>query len=130
MVDIVEQTLDVELQDPIVPPASLACYSNGVQCRPSGSVAIRVRQENGLHSRIKGHLNYHLCHSIPYCWDPKDALTSILLWYGNRFHRRGKVAPRRHPVPDLIKIILQILLKILNRLPVYPWSCTITTIYR
>src|SRR5215211_3734357 len=36
-------------------------------------------------------------------------------------HRRWKVGPRRHPVPDPIEIVLQILLEVLDGLPVH--SC-------
>src|SRR6185436_2670374 len=33
--------------------------------------------------------------------------------------RRGEVRPRRHPVPDLVKVTLQILLKCRQRLPIH-----------
>ena len=33
-------------------------------------------------------------------------------------HRRRKITPGRHPVPEFVKIVLEISLKLLNRLPV------------
>jgi hypothetical protein len=38
--------------------------------------------------------------------------------YFHRHYRRREVAARGHPVPDLIKIILQVRFKVLDRLPV------------
>ena len=39
--------------------------------------------------------------------------------YFHRLHRRRKVTPRGHPVPDPVQIILQIGLEILDRAPVH-----------
>ncbi len=44
--------------------------------------------------------------------------------YLYRLHRRRKITPRGHPVPDPVEIILQILLEILDRASVHPW-CTL-----
>ena len=38
----------------------------------------------------------------------------------HRAHRRREVGPRRHPIPDLVQVALQILLEFLDRLPVHP----------
>ena len=42
------------------------------------------------------------------------------LRYFHRPHRRRKVRPRRHPIPDPIKIVLQIGLEVLDGPPVHP----------
>ena len=40
-------------------------------------------------------------------------------WYFHRLHRRRKVTPRRHPIPDPVEIVPQILLEVLDRAPVH-----------
>ena len=40
----------------------------------------------------------------------------------HRPHRRGHVAPRAHPVPDLVEVVLQIGLELAQRLLVHPRS--------
>lgn len=44
VVDIVEQSLDVELQNPIVLPAPLSRHAYGIESRFTGSVAVIARQ--------------------------------------------------------------------------------------
>ena len=39
--------------------------------------------------------------------------------YLYRQHRRREVAPRRHPIPDLVQIVSQILLEVLDGAPVH-----------
>jgi hypothetical protein len=40
-------------------------------------------------------------------------------------HRGRKVRPRRHPVPDLVKVVLQVGLEVGDGLPVHPGGTTI-----
>ena len=42
------------------------------------------------------------------------------LRYLHRHDRRRKVGPRRHPVPDLVIVVLQIRLEVLDRLTIHP----------
>jgi hypothetical protein len=44
--------------------------------------------------------------------------------YLHRTHRRGKVAPRRHPIPDLVQIALEIRLERRQVHTIHPW-CTL-----
>ncbi len=48
--------------------------------------------------------------------------TAMRFRYFHRPHRRGKVRPRRHPIPDLIEIVPQIGLEVPDGLPVHPGS--------
>jgi hypothetical protein len=43
MVDVVEQTLDIELQEPIIFPASLTRYPDGIKRRLVGPIGIRQK---------------------------------------------------------------------------------------
>jgi len=44
------------------------------------------------------------------------------MWFRNFDcpHRRRKVGPRRHPIPDLVQVVLQIGFELFDRLPVHP----------
>jgi hypothetical protein len=45
VVDVVKQAFNVKFQNPIVFPAPLARHSNGIQCRLSRPIAVRVCQK-------------------------------------------------------------------------------------
>jgi hypothetical protein len=66
----------------------------------------------------------HHClgNSVAHGGNPKNS-GSRTVWfrYLHCAHRRRKVTPRGHPVPDPIQIVLQVLLKILDRAAVHTW---------
>ena len=45
--------------------------------------------------------------------------TAMRFGYLHRQHRRRKVRPRGHPIPDLVQVVLQILVELLQRHPVH-----------
>jgi hypothetical protein len=57
---IVEQPLDVELKNPIIPPATLARHSYRTQGRFTRPVAIGVRQKDRFQVRLDQLLDHHL----------------------------------------------------------------------
>jgi hypothetical protein len=115
MVDVVKQSFDVELQNPIILPAPLARYLHGIQRRFCGSISVGVWQEDRLHSRFKDHFNNHLRHTIRYGRYAQNAFPAILLRNGHRFYRRREVSSRRHSVPNTIQIPLQLQFKVVDR---------------
>jgi len=52
----------------------------------------------------------------------------MILWYFDATHCRWKIGSRRHPIPDFVQILLEILFKVLNRLTVYS-CCAFTGSY-
>ena len=64
---------------------------------------------------------YHrLGHSVRDRWHAKGSRpTAMRFRYLHRLHRRRKVRPRGHPIPDLVQVVLQILLEYLERHPVH-----------
>jgi hypothetical protein len=40
---------------------------------------------------------------------------AVLLRYLHRFDRRREVAPRGHPIPDPVEVVLQVLLELLDQ---------------
>ena len=89
-------------------------------CRLSWPVPIRVCVKLRFHQRLQVPLDYRLGHPIRYGRDPQTPLASVLLRYSYRSHRRRKIRPRRHPIPDLVQIVLQILLEFLDRFRIDP----------
>src|SRR5258708_4275141 len=53
MIDTVEESLDVEINDPVGAPAALSLRPHGVDCRSARSVSVRVRMEPRFQQRLK-----------------------------------------------------------------------------
>ena len=54
--------------------------------------------------------HHRLRHPVRDRRHPQDSRpTAMRLRYLHRLHRRRKVGPRRHPIPDLVQVVLQIL---------------------
>ncbi len=64
MIDVVEETFDVQVQHPGIPPAALARSSDRLVRRPARPVAIGVRVEQRINLRFQTLLDYHLGHSV------------------------------------------------------------------
>jgi hypothetical protein len=68
VVDVVEQTFDVELENPVVLPAPLARDANSIERRFSRPIAIGVCQKYWVQVRLNELFDNHLGHSIRYGW--------------------------------------------------------------
>src|SRR3712207_6053323 len=93
MVQIVEETLNIEVDAPVIPPAPLPCCRDCIQRRLSGSVAIGVRMEVWFHLRLQIQLDDHLGHSVRHGGNTELSLASISLRYRNSANWRRKVGP-------------------------------------
>lgn len=87
VVDIVEQSLDVELQNPIVLPAPLSRHAYGIESRFTGSVAVRIRQKDCVESRLNQLFDNRLCHAVCHGGHPEDPLAP--LFFGMETARTG-----------------------------------------
>src|SRR5262252_1138346 len=92
----------------VVSPASLTRDTDGIECRFSGSIAIRVCQKNWIQIRLDELLHNHLRHAISYSGHTQNPFTSRLFGYGDGTHRRRKVASRAHTIPKLVEVTLQV----------------------
>src|SRR5208283_679530 len=119
MIDIVKETLDVEVKYPVVSPASLTCNSYGLDRRFLWSIPIRVRMELSFQDRLQVSLDYRLGNAVCHGWYSQWPGFPIVLWYIDPTYRWWKIAARRHSIPNLKKVIFQILFKFCNGLPVY-----------
>src|SRR6185295_8700089 len=86
---------------------------------------VRVLMENGLRPRFQLQSDHRLSDSVSHRGNSQHSGTPAMrLRYLHRPHRRRKIGPRRHPIPDLVEVAPQILLEVLDRLPVHP-GCTL-----
>src|ERR1035438_4927610 len=76
--------------------------------------------EQRLYFRLQSCLDHLLRNAIGHSRNAQLSFATVFLWYLHRPDRWRKVAARRHPIPDLVKILLQPLFKIFNRLIIDP----------
>src|SRR5688500_11692583 len=74
---------------------------------------------------LQMHLDDHLRHPISDRGNAQRPQATIGLQDLDETHRRREVAPRGHPVPDLVEVILQVGLESLDGLPVHPGSALV-----
>lgn len=102
MIDVIEQVFDVELDRPVVFPASTP-HERFIQRRTSRTVVKRVAVEYRLETRsATGHA--------------KNAHSPALLRTRHGFDRRRKAAAGFHSTPKLVQAIVELLLKLQDRL--------------
>src|SRR5229473_1895144 len=82
----------------------------------------RINMEQRLYFRLQSCLDHLLRNAIGHRRNAQLSFATVFLWYLHRPDRWRKVAARRHPIPDLVKILLQPLFKIFDRLIVDPCS--------
>jgi hypothetical protein len=112
----VEERLQVQVQDPILSPAALPADPDRIQRRPPRPIPIGVRVEHWLHPRLKVSVHDGLGDPIRDRRHPEHPRAAVPLQYLHRAHRRGHIAPRRQPIPELVEVPLQVPLELLDRL--------------
>ncbi len=73
-----------------------------------------------LHTGLQRHRGRCLRHPVGDRGHAEYSRAPRRLGYLHRHHRRRKVGPRRHPVPNLVKVVPQIGLELGQGLPVHP----------
>src|SRR5664280_1560111 len=63
-IDVVEEAFDVEIEHPVMTPASLPCHSQCIVRRPTGTIPIRVLMEHWFHKRLQVSLDHRLGDSV------------------------------------------------------------------
>src|SRR5690554_650490 len=114
MRNVVEQTTDIKLQDPRITPTPLLSDPYSLDRRFSWAIAVGIWKKARLDLGFKLELDHHLGDSIRYRWYSQNPLPARFLRDGNGTNRWRHIAARRHPVPDFIKIILSITVKVLQ----------------
>jgi len=108
MVYVVKETLDVYIQNPSVLPAPLPCFAYGIQCGFIWPVPIGISMEMRLDLRLQIHLADHLRNSVRHGGNPERSGSLAFPFLGNLDPLNGwrEVTPRRHPIPELVQIVL------------------------
>ena len=119
MVDVVEQGLDVELDDPVILPASPPDDAYCVQGGIPWTVAVRVAVKHRLEYRLKDLLDHGLRDSIRHRRHTQQSCAPALLWNGDAFDRRREVAAGAQAVPKLVQVVTELAFKRLDRFLVY-----------
>src|SRR5207249_317872 len=116
----VEELLDVQIDHPVRLPAPPPAGGHRVQRGTLRAVPVGIRVEEPFGPFLQ-HSGHHRLR------DPvgdgrhteNPGARSVRLRDLHRAHRRREVRPRRHPIPDLVEVALQILLEAGDGLPVH-----------
>ena len=93
----IKEGFDVQIDDPVGPPAALPRRPHRVERRPAGSIAIGVRVEVWFHQRLQDHLHDRLRHAIGHGRYAEGARAARCLRYLDEPHGRRMV---RVPTPS------------------------------
>src|SRR5258708_19604735 len=96
--------------------------THSIQRRFPRPITIGICVEPWVHFRLQPCFHNLLCDSIRNCGNSQTSFSTTLLWYLHCPDWRRKVAARRHPIPDPVKVLLQLPFKILDPLPIGPSS--------
>src|SRR5215211_2520122 len=115
MRDAVEEGPDVQIEHPVQLPAALPADPDRVQRRPTRPTPIGVGVEERLHAGLQVSAHDGLGDPVRDGRHPEHSRAAVSLRYLHRAHRRGHVAPRRQPVPELVEVPLQVALELRDR---------------
>jgi site-specific DNA recombinase len=92
--DVIEETLDVQIDDPVIAPASLPRLPHCIQGRLPRSIPVGIRMEQRVHRRLQSRLHHLLRDPIRYGRYAQFPFPTVCFRYLHRPHRRRKVAAR------------------------------------
>src|SRR6516164_6275741 len=107
----IKECFDVQVDHPVDAPAAFPRHCHRVKRRPLRSIAIGVRVETRLHCWLQHHLHDRLRHTVGNGRNAEWARAAVVLWYLDEPHGRRKIRTRRHPIPDLVQVALEVLLE-------------------
>ena len=92
-IEAVKETLNVEIEHPVVAPAALTSRAHGIDRRLAGSVAVRVRIEYRLKHWLQVSADDFLCDAVRHRRNAQRAHATARFWNIDPPYRRRKVAP-------------------------------------
>src|SRR5262245_31687050 len=108
----VEEGADIKVQHPVVFPAPPTARGQRLMSAPARPVAVAVAVENPLQPGLQHHRRRRLRHPVLRVRHPEQAHgLPVILRYLHAPHRPREIAPRGHPVPQLVEVVLPPLLK-------------------
>src|SRR5438874_1777437 len=121
MQDVLMSPLQAGLsrRSPVGPPAAFPAHRHRVQRRPPRLVTIGIGVELRLHQPLQEHGHHRLGNSVSYGRYSENSDPSCCFRDFHGFYRRWEIRSGRHPVPQPVQVIAQILLELPDRLPVH-----------
>ena len=117
--DAVEEAFDVDIHDPVIPPASLTRSPDRVDRGTPGSISIRVRMEHRFQQRLQVSANNLLADTVRNRRNPQRPRPSGRFRYVHPAHGRRHIAARRQPIPELVEVVAEAILEVLDRLSIH-----------
>src|SRR6266478_7943605 len=115
VVEIIEEAANVQVIDPGIAPASLPRCSDGIERGFARPIAIGVWMEGRFHQRLQVQFGHRLSNPVGDSGNAQSPLASVLLRYRHRAYWWRKVRSRRHAIPNLVEVVLQVFLEHLDR---------------
>src|SRR5664279_1222928 len=115
MRDGVEEGSDVEIDHPVLVPTPLTSHSQRVMGAAPTAVAVTVGMKDRLQLVFQQHHRRRLRHPVDRVRHPKHTQSRpMILRYRHTTHRAREIAPRGHPVPQRVEVVLQLRLEPLD----------------
>jgi len=125
-VNLVEETLDVEVEHPIRSPAALPGFDESVVRGPPRPISIGIPVKHRFQDRFQVPFDHHLGDTVG---DRRNSerpgSSGIAFRYVNATHGWREVASGGHSVPDPIEVLAQIPVEILDGLSIHTRRPTI-----
>src|ERR1022692_2534564 len=90
MIDVVEETLDLQVDHPVKLPASLPRLPHCIQSRLPRPIAKGIRVEQRIYHRFRSRLHHHLRDPVRSSGNPQLPFSAVSLRYLHPPHRRRK----------------------------------------
>src|ERR1700675_5060720 len=117
-IDTVEVSLDIDVEHPVVSPAALTGLAHRIDCRFAGSVAVGVGMKHRLQNRLQVTTGDLLGAAIGDSWNAQRPRATPGFRNIDPPHRRRKVAPRGHAIPEFVEGARKVGLDRRNRLSI------------
>src|SRR5215472_12428883 len=86
LIEVVKEAFDVQVQNPVIAPASLSRLAHGIQCRLPRTISEGICMKHPFQYRLQSCLHNLLCDSICHCGDSQSKLhmSAMSSWAGLR----------------------------------------------
>src|SRR6266446_9336236 len=118
-IDTVEVSFNIKVEHPVVSPAALTGLAHSIDCRFAGSVAVGVRMKHRLQNRLQVTADDFLGNAVGNRWNAQWPRTAPCFRNIDPPHRRRKIAPRGHAIPEFVEVTRKVGLERRNRLSIY-----------
>jgi hypothetical protein len=106
----IEKGPDINVQHPVLLPAPLTAYGQRIMGAAPRTIPVAVAVENPLQPALQQHRCCSLRHPVRRIRHAEQTHTFPMIFrYLHAPHRTREVAPRGHPVPQLVQIVFQLL---------------------